>query len=65
VELGAGTGYWARCLRGAGAAVAAYDAAPPGPRGAANAYHGRVPAVSQARWAPCCEQQRTTLMGTF
>lgn len=49
VEVGAGTGYWARCLRGAGAAVAAYDAAPPGPRGAANAYHGRVPAVSQAR----------------
>ncbi len=30
VEIGAGGGYWARCLRGAGADIIAYDSRPPG-----------------------------------
>ncbi len=30
VEIGAGSGYWARCLSEAGADVTAYDSAPPG-----------------------------------
>ena len=48
LELGAGTGYWARLLRGAGADVLALDIAPPGPAAAtANTYHGRIPAVTE------------------
>jgi protein-L-isoaspartate O-methyltransferase len=50
LELGAGTGYWARLLRGAGADVLALDIAPPGPAAAAaNTYHGRVPAVTEVQ----------------
>ena len=30
VEIGAGSGYWARCLRAAGADIVAYDTRPPG-----------------------------------
>jgi putative endonuclease len=30
VEIGAGSGYWARCLRAAGADIIAYDTRPPG-----------------------------------
>lgn len=48
LELGAGTGYWARLLRGAGADVLALDIAPPGPAAAAaNTYHGRIPTVTE------------------
>lgn len=51
VEVGAGLGYWARCLRATGADVLALDVCPPGPAGAAaNTYHGRVPAVSEVGW---------------
>jgi hypothetical protein len=48
LELGAGTGYWVRLLRGAGADVLALDIAPPGPAAAAaNTYHGRIPTVTE------------------
>lgn len=51
LEVGAGTGYWARCLRAAGADVLALDVCPPGPASStANTYHGHVPVVSEARF---------------
>ena len=53
MEVGAGLGYWAAALRSAGAVVAACDAAPPGGRGAPNAYHGRVPGISAVRCKEC------------
>lgn len=48
IEMGAGTGYWARVLRAAGVQVLAFDIAPPGRTAAvSNTYHGRMPCFTQ------------------
>jgi len=46
LEVGAGTGYWAWCLRQLGADVVAVDTCPP-EGGAANEYHGHARAWTQ------------------
>lgn len=50
VEIGAGTGYWARCLAERGVEITAYDLNPPAPDSdAANAFHGRLPAFTEVK----------------
>jgi hypothetical protein len=43
VEIGAGTGYWARLLKSKGISVAAYDSVPTTTEGEQNEYHANVP----------------------
>ena len=71
VEIGAGTGYWASCLRERGVAVEAFDVAPPGD--GANAYHGRSKAwtavkrggVAEAVAAATRGARRATLFACY
>lgn len=50
VEIGAGTGYWARCLAERGAHITAYDSNPPAPDSeATNAFHGHLPAFTDVK----------------
>ena len=64
VEMGSGTGYWAKLLQERGADVAPIDVSPPAPGGGprANSYHGDCPpftdvrqgdasALAEPRWA--------------
>jgi hypothetical protein len=50
VEMGAGTGYWAKLLRDEGADVVSYDAAPP--PSAANQWHDSDGVVPVKLWSP-------------
>jgi hypothetical protein len=47
VEIGAGTGYWAKLLREMGVDVVAYDQAPPRADGETNVYHLHTPQHSE------------------
>lgn len=50
VEIGAGTGYWARSLRERGAEITAYDLNPPAPDSEVlNSFHGRLPAFTEVK----------------
>ena len=50
VEIGAGTGYWARCLAERGTVITAYDLNPPAPESdVANAFHGLLPAFAEVK----------------